>query len=318
MDPLAAWRLARRLRLRDLHALLVVLDSGSMAKAAGRLGLTQPAVSKAMQEMETTLGVPLLERDPRGVRATPFGEAIALRARAMIDELELGARDIAHLADPAQGEVRVGTTEPMMVLIADAVHALARRHPRITFDITISDTGSLLRTLRDRRLDVVVTRHGEGGVEDDLEKQWLFRVPLVVVADRRNPLLRRRVTGLAALSEEAWTLSPPDTYLGRAVETVFRAQGLALPRSAATSVSIAMRLSLIEGGRFITMLPRTILHHPQNRPWLRAFDLDLPASAGAIAALTLKRRFSPGRVRLFLDALRDAVPGMAGTDPVGA
>ncbi len=105
MDPLLASRLARRLRLRDLHTLLVVLDCGSMAKAAGVLALTQPAVSKAMQEMEMELGVPLLERDARGVRPTVFGEAMAARARAMVDELGQGARDLAHLADPDVGEV---------------------------------------------------------------------------------------------------------------------------------------------------------------------------------------------------------------------
>lgn len=316
MDPLPATRLARRLRLRDLHTLLVVLECGSMAKAAGVLALTQPAVSKAMQEMESALGVALLERDARGVRPTLFGTAMAARARAMLDELGQGARDLAHLADPNVGEVRIGTTEPMTFIIAEAIRRVARDRPRIAFDVAISDTGSLLAELRARRLDLVVTRHGFGGHDDDLDVAWLFRAPLVAVADRKNPLLRRRRLALADVMDEPWVLSPPDTVLGRLVAAAFQRQGLALPPAAVTSVSIAMRLSLVAGGRYLSMLPRTILHHPTNAPWLRALDIATHDSAGAIAALTLKRRWMPGPVALFLDALGEVGPRTQGADPI--
>ena len=90
--------------------------------------------------------------------------------------------------------------------------------------------------------------------------------------------------------EEPWTLSPPETLLGRLVAAAFERQGLPLPTVAVTSVSIAMRLSLIAGGSYITMLSRTMLHHPTNAPWLRALDITVKDSQGAIAALTLKRR----------------------------
>ena len=315
MDPVLASRLARRLRLRDLHTLLVVLESGSMAKAAGRLALTQPAVSKAMAEMEAELGVPLLERDARGVRPTAFGEAMAARARAIVDELGQGARDLAHLADPNVGEVRIGTTEPMTFTVADAIRRVAQDRPRITFDVGISDTGTLLADLRARRLDVVVTRYGLDASYEDLDAVWLFRVPLVAVADRRNPLLRRKSLKLVDVMEEPWTLSPPDTFLGRLVAAAFRREGLPLPAAAVTSVSIAMRLSLIAGGRYLSMLPRTMLHHPTNTPWLRALDVTAEDSAGAIAALTLKRRWMPGPVRLFLQAVRETGPSTPGVDP---
>lgn len=315
MDPVLASRLARRLRLRDLHTLLVVLESGSMAKAAGRLALTQPAVSKAMAEMEAELGVPLLERDARGVRPTTFGEAMAARARAIVDELGQGARDLAHLADPDVGEVRIGTTEPMTFTVAEAIQHVARGRPRITFDVAISDTGTLLADLRARRLDVVVTRYGLDAGDEDFDAVWLFRVPLVAVADRRNPLLRRKGLRLVDVMDEPWTLSPPETFLGRLVAAAFRREGLLLPPAAVTSVSIAMRLSLIAGGRYLSMLPRTMLHHPTNTPWLRALDITAEDSAGAIAALTLKRRWMPGPVRLFLQAVRETGPGTPGVDP---
>lgn len=288
-----------------------------MARAAQRLALTQPAVSKAMAEMEATLGVPLLERDARGVRATPFGTALAARARAMLDELGQASRDLAHLADPGAGEVRIGTTEPMTPTIAAAIRRLAASHPRITYDIAVSDTGSLMADLRARRLDLVVTRTGIAEVAPDIAADFLFRVPMVVVADRRNPLLRRRGLTLAALREEPWALSPPGTFLGQIVTAAFQAEGLALPRAHVTSVSIVMRLSLIAGGRHLAMLPRTVLSHPMNSAWLRALPVTVADSSGAIAALTLRGRFMPGPVRLLREAVRAVGPLTPGVDPVG-
>jgi DNA-binding transcriptional LysR family regulator len=317
MDDLQATRLARRLRLRDLHSLLVVLEAGSMARAAGRLGLTQPAISKAMAELETELGVPLLERDARGVRPTAFGTAIAARARAMLDELAQGARDLAHLADPTAGEVRIGTTEPLSFTVAGAIHRLARDRPRIVFDVSIADTGTLVAELRARRLDLVVTRHGFADTAEDLDVAWLFRAPLVVVAERHNPVLRRRGMRLADAMEEPWTLSPPDTFLGRIVGAAFARHGLALPHVSVVSVSIVMRLSLIAGGRHLSMLPRTVVHHPTNAPWLRALDIAVEDASGAVAALTLRRRWLPAPVKLFLETLREVAPLTPGGEPVG-
>ncbi|HWT10966.1 MAG TPA: LysR family transcriptional regulator [Roseomonas sp.] len=316
MDPVIASRLARRLRLRDLHALLVVIEAGSMARAARRLALTQPAISKAMAEMEAELGVPLFERGARGVLPTVFGEALAARARAMIDELGQAERDLAHLDDAMAGEVRVGTTEPMSFTVATAIRRVIADRPRIVFDVAIADTGTLVADLRARRLDLVVTRAGAGEAAPDIEADWLYRVPLVVMADRSNALLRRRGLRLADVMEEPWTLSPPDTFLGRAVGAAFAREGLALPRAAVVTVSIAMRLSLIADGPFLSILPRNMLHQRTNAPWLRALDLTVEDPAGAIAALTLKHRWMAGPVRAFLAALRETAPRMAGVDPI--
>jgi DNA-binding transcriptional LysR family regulator len=316
MDTSAASRLARRLRLKDLDALLTVIEAGSLAAAAQRLALTQPAVSKAMAAMEATLGVPLLERDARGVRPTAFGEALADRARAMLDELGQAQRDLAHIADPMAGEVRIGTTEPMTHTIAAAIRRLAAERPRIAFDIAIADTGRLVEGLRARRLDVVVTRAGAGEAAEDIAADWLYRVPLVVVADRGNPLVRRRGLRLADLAGEPWALSPPGTMLGRLVAAAFAREGLAVPRASVVTVSIVMRLSLIAGGPWLSILPRNLLHHPTSTGFLRALDIAVEDPAGAIAALTLKRRYRPGPVRAFLAALREVAPRMPGVGPM--
>src|SRR5215510_8587889 len=99
-------RIGRRLGVRDLHVFETVVQCGSMAKAAQHLNVTQPAVSKAIGDLEHTLGVRLLDRRPQGVELTIYGRALLKRSNAVFDELKQGIKDIEFLADPTAGEVR--------------------------------------------------------------------------------------------------------------------------------------------------------------------------------------------------------------------
>src|SRR5215470_11670151 len=111
-------RTKRRLKLRDLDILVAVIETGSMGKAANRLGISQPAVSKAIVELEDALGVQLVDRSRRGVVPTPYGLALAKRSAAIFNDLRLGVQDIDFLSDPTKGEIRIGTTDPIIAAIA--------------------------------------------------------------------------------------------------------------------------------------------------------------------------------------------------------
>jgi DNA-binding transcriptional LysR family regulator len=106
-------RIGRRLRLRDLHVLFAVVQSGSMIKAATQLGVSQPVVSEAIADLEATIGVRLLDRSPRGVAPTLYGQALLDRSQVAFDELRQGIKDIEFLADPTLGEVRIGCSESL-------------------------------------------------------------------------------------------------------------------------------------------------------------------------------------------------------------
>ena len=93
-------RIGRRLRLRDLHVFFTAVQCGSMAKAGQKLGVTQPAVSRVVADLEQALGVRLLDRGARGVEPTMYGRALLTRGNAAFDELRQSVRDIEFLADP--------------------------------------------------------------------------------------------------------------------------------------------------------------------------------------------------------------------------
>src|SRR3954449_10075700 len=119
------------LKLRQLEILLAVADTGSMAKAATRLAITQPAISRALADAEQMLGVPLFDRGAHGVEPTQYGRALLKRGIAAVNEIDEGIRDIEFLADPAAGELRIGappaTSEGIVLAV---INRLSRQYPR--------------------------------------------------------------------------------------------------------------------------------------------------------------------------------------------
>ncbi len=305
-------RIGRRLRLKDLHTLQTVAEAGSMARASERLALSQPAISKAVSDMEHVLGTALLDRSARGVALTESGRLLVARTRIVFDEISQGVSEIERLSDPTRGIVKIGTTEPVASVVSEIISRLASKYPGIGYDVMVSDLDTLIGELRERTRDVLVTRWEAPPVADDLAVQALFKSTLAVMAAQGHPLLRRKKLGLADVMDERWTLSPPDSFLGRVVVDLFRRRRLPLPPALVTTISIHMRLDLLASGDFVTILPAQMLRSPAQRAWLRAADVDLRDSLQPIAAITLKKRRMGAAVKLFEQASLEICKSMAG------
>ncbi len=302
--------LARRLRLRDLHMLRVVVELGSMARAAEALALSQPAISKAIMEMERALGVPLVERSARGVAATAYGQVLAARGIAMLDELRQGIEEIRFLADPAQGEVRIGTTEPMTAVVGAAIARLSSSYPRMRFTVDVAPTKELLDGVRSRALDLALTRMADAAVPPDLRMEVLFRDPLAIIVDQRSPLLRRRRIALKDLQAEPWAIPPAETFLGCFLADVFRHRGLDLPPAVVSTRSVHMWVTLVRTGRFLGFGPSAMLRFRTQYPSLAALPIALPETRRPIALVSLANRAPAPSARLFTEATRAAVQAL--------
>src|SRR5437762_7946292 len=154
-----AEQISRRLKLRHLDVLLAVVQSGSMGKAAERLAITQPVVSKTIADLESALGVCLLDRGPHGVEPTLYGRALLKRSAAIFNDLRSSVSDIENLSDPTAGELRIGATEGLgSGLIPVLIHRLARQYSRLSFDLVQDDAPTLEHDLRDRRIELAIMR----------------------------------------------------------------------------------------------------------------------------------------------------------------
>ena len=299
-------RIGRRLKLRDLHILLAVAQSGSMSKAASLLAVSNPVVSKAIADLEHTLGVRLLDRNPHGVEPTIYARALLDRGLIAFDELRQAVKHIEFLANPAEGELRIGASSSLALGFLTAVlDQLSRSHPRIVFHLVVGETGASYRTLGERKVDLAILHMFTPNVDEHMNVEVLYDEAHSVVAGAQNPWARRRKVELADLMDEPWTLSPPDSPFGAMVVEAFRARGLDLPRTTIVTPNVPVRNALLASGRFLTVMPNSVLTLPVKNAAIKRLPIDLPTTHIPVGTFTLKNRTLNPVAQLFIDCARE-------------
>src|SRR4051812_4440911 len=232
MDTCMPWdeKIERRLKLKDLRALMAVVDAGGMGKAADRLNTSQPAISQAIASLERTLGKRLLERGRKGIELTPHGEALLRCGAAVFDDLRKGVQEIDFISDPTSGEVRIGCSEPVAAgLLAEVIDRIIPRFPRIVVRVAPGQPLELLRDLDARKIDFVLAQNvGRSSVEHR-NIEILYHEPVVVIAGPHHPQAHRRRLRMGDLADQAWVLPPANSLISTLVTDAFARSGLNAP-----------------------------------------------------------------------------------------
>ncbi len=320
MARLVQWehQIGRRLRLRDLFVFFTVVEYGSMAKAAAKLGVSTPAISEVIAGLEHALGVHLLDRTPKGVVTTPYGKALLSRGRAAFDELRQGIRDIEFIADPHAGEVKIACPESIAAgLLVSVLERLSKLYPRVRFVVEQAQIPTVeFPQLLERKVDLVLARlvkaPVQGRITEELNAEVLFDDPYYVVVSEKSKWVRRRKVELADLLNEPWIIPPLDALGGSFLPETFRRRGLEVPSLAITTFSLHLRNNLVGNGQFITILPRSVLQVYRKRHSLKALPIALSVQTSAVAIVTLRNRTLGPAALSFIQCAREVSKTLGG------
>jgi DNA-binding transcriptional LysR family regulator len=299
-------RIGRRIRLRDLHIVLEVAEAGSMAKAAQRLAISHPVVSKTISDLEQTLKVKLFDRTAQGVELTNYGQALLKCGVNVFDEMRQGLKAIEFLTDPSSGELAVGCPEIMNAGIVPAIsERFLQQYPRVQLRVVHADIAlAQFDPLRERKVELLIGRLPEPFVEDDLISEPLIQEPFVAVAGVDSPWASRRRLALADIIGEAWVLPPPDSAPGTVIAGIFRGDGLQPPRASVATLSVQLTITLIGTSKFVGILPSSVARFGARRVGLKVLPVKIPATRYSVAIITVRNRTPGPLAALFIEQAR--------------
>ncbi len=183
------------LNLRRLEHLVAVAEEGSLAAAARRVHLSQPALTRSIQALEAEAGMALVDRSARGVTLTAAGKMATERARRILFETRCLARDLMLTQQHEMGGVEFGVGPfSAATLLPEVLCALQRDWPKLRVKAVVGDGPALFAALRAEQLDFVVVDHRTIPVGEDLEARRLAREEVGCFARRNHPLGRRDVS----------------------------------------------------------------------------------------------------------------------------
>ncbi|WP_260449944.1 LysR substrate-binding domain-containing protein [Burkholderia contaminans] len=213
----------------QLRALAAIAEHGSLRAAARAIHLSQPALTKAIRELELDLGVPLVTRNARGAQLTRCGQAVYARARLILAEMQHARDDVIQLSGGKEGTLACALT-PLMSLgfLPAALDAFRQRMPTIRLDVREGFLDTALPRLRDGSLDFVIAIVDATRLSPEFAFRPLLESELILMTRASNPL--RHCTSLAQLQDAQWVLNTSPESIGRLLQDVFVAHGYPAPQ----------------------------------------------------------------------------------------
>jgi LysR family transcriptional regulator of abg operon len=244
-------------RIEQIEQFLAVVDAGSIRGAASRLGLSQPALSRSLRQLEKDLGVQLLSRTVRGVALTPGGTAFVARARAAGTELRRAIEEARRSVDSG-GIVSIGVSPVgAALLLPDLAIELRRLRPQARLRIAELAPSAVLPLVRDAAVDFGVTQRTRAHLDAGLRFQPLFELQMRPCARPGHPLAGAR--SLEALAGAAWLAMTVPGSTDDIVSRSYVARGLPMPVPVVHCGSYSVALDLVARSDMVTVLPPPVL-----------------------------------------------------------
>jgi DNA-binding transcriptional LysR family regulator len=238
----------RDIRLRHLRLLVAIDEAGRLTRAARLLHVTQPALSKALSEIERSIGLPLFDRTPSGLTPTPHGATLVRAARAALAEIERAGAELRRPpGPPALRILDVGVMPTAgRTIVAAAVARLRALHPELTVRIVDGPTGALLPQLVAGRLHLILGARVRATPPDGVETLFLYDDPMQLVVAAKHPLSRLRVPRWERLAAVPWVLPPTGHPTRIAFDRALRRLGWPSPTVIVEALSSDTVVALVE------------------------------------------------------------------------
>lgn len=253
--------------IHSLSAFIAVADCASFSRAAERLHLSQPAISKRIAALDEAIGNRLFDRIGRRIDLTDAGRTLLPHARRVLAEMEDGRRALSHLSGTVSGRLSIGTSHHIgLHRLPDVLRAYTQAHPDVDLDIHFMDSEDACEDVAQGRLELgIVTLPTLA--PDALRMQVIWADPLAVVLSPNHPLATKPDTTLVDLAAHPAVLPDARTYTHRIVMRALGAHGVA-PRIRLSTNYLETLKMLVAIGLGWSVLPRSMLD-----PTIVALDL---------------------------------------------
>lgn len=296
------------LNVSRLQQLASVVRCGSFSEAAAELGVSQPALSRAVRSLERQLGVKLLDRGRFGATPTEFGLTLTRHADAVDAELHAARGAIDALKSARSGQVCIGCGPSEATrLLPQALELLRRRAPQLQVTVLYGLNESLLPMVKHGQVSFALSSIPRGVLDPDLQRIPLHEDRAAVVARANHPLASLSDVRPEQLLEYPWILARPRELERHALDEVFLGADLQPPVAAIETTSAVLMKTVIMQTDYLTFLPRELVYWEERAGLAHPLQLSAPSWRRTVG-ITLRARgaLSPAASAL-IEALRSVV-----------
>ncbi|MES2482413.1 MAG: LysR family transcriptional regulator [Pseudomonadota bacterium] len=283
-------QLLNRLRMRQVALLLAIGQLRTLRAAASQLGMTQPAATKMLQELELTLGQPLFDRVGRGLQLTEAGKTVLAYFKGLQGHFDALTRELGELEQGGAGKLCIGSIMAASpAVLAQSLIRLKALYPRLTIEITVDTSDRLIDGLRRGELDLVFGRVPDGAA-DDLRFEPVAKEALAIVASPSHPLAKQVRVAWSDLMRVQWVLQPHGSPMRDVLEQEFRSHRSRPPRGLIETSSILTTMNLLADSEMVAVIPAEVAERYEAHGMLARLAYTIRQQLSVYGIITAKGR----------------------------
>jgi DNA-binding transcriptional LysR family regulator len=303
------WFVRARLKTRHLLLLAAMEEEGNVRRAADVLGMTQPAASRLLKELEDMLEVQLFDRTPHGMRATLYGEVMIRHARMVLSNLDQAHDEISALRAGLAGQVRIGAiAAAAATMVPLAVARVKTRYPQLQIWLQVETSNMMLPLIAQGQLDIMVGRvlEQQGQFKDAVRYEPIAEEPLCVVVRPGHPLEHAAGLTMHGIAGAGWVLHPPGSVLRHRFDMAFSEIGLNPPQNVVNTNNFLAISGLLQQSDMLAVMPEEVARQYEQFGTLKRLAVDLPCRMDGFGIITRQTQLLSPAATVILNALRDA------------
>ncbi|EEB1482523.1 TPA: LysR family transcriptional regulator [Salmonella enterica] len=299
---------SQRIRLRHLHTFVAVAQQGTLWRAAETLNLSQPALSKTLNELEQLTGTRLFERGRLGAQLTVPGEQFLTHAVKVLDALNTAGQALNRKEDASADVVRVGALPTAALGILPA--AIGRFHQQqksTSLQVATMNNTMLLAGLKSGEIDLGIGRMSDPELMGGLNYELLFLESLKLVVRPGHPLLQETIT-LSRVMEWPVVVSPKGTVPRQNAEALLQSQGCKMPAGCIETLSASLSRQLTVDYDYVWFVPSGAVKEDLRQATLVSLPVPTQSAGEPIGILTrVDIPLSTG-AQMLIAAIRKSMP----------
>ncbi|ELY3900947.1 LysR substrate-binding domain-containing protein [Klebsiella aerogenes] len=300
---------SQRIRLRHLHTFVAVAQQGTLGRAAETLNLSQPALSKTLNELEQLTGTRLFERGRLGAQLTLVGEQFLTHAVKVLDALNTAGQALNRKEGMNNDVVRIGALPTAALgILPTVIGQFHKQQKDITLQVATMNNTMLLAGLKSGDVDIGIGRMSDPELMSGLNYELLFLESLKLVVRPGHPLLQETVT-LSRVMEWPVVVSPKGTIPRQNAETLLQSQGCKIPPGCIETLSASLSRQLTVDYDYVWFVPSGAVKDDLRRGLLTSLPIATEGAGEPIGILTRVDASLSQGAQTLLSAIRKSMPG---------
>ncbi len=293
------------IKVQDLRMIVALEEHGTILNAANIMGLSQPAITKRLQDLEKDLGITLFHRMSRGVEPTPYGEIIIKHAHIILNQLRNAEGEVSDLSAGLGGRLRIGIPVAASTsLVSDAIIELLEKRKNVQVTMVEDYNIRLIPSLKRGNLDLIVGRLPNTSQFDDINIEGFYKESLQLVVRNGHPLAGKEKIDINELLKWHWLMPPQDSIMYGQIENFFRKNSKKMPEASIYSLSHAGSLRVLQHQDLIAAFPKESIAEEVKSGRISVLDVDLSKEATEIGIITRNSGFNSPAAEMFMDIIR--------------